>query len=259
MLASSLKARLRERKLTIGPIMTFDFWPGYLEIFKAEGMHFAVLDMEHGSASLRTAEEFCRTARLLDFPLLIRPEASVYHLLRRYLDMGPAGFMIPWIESQEQVEALRDASFLPPKGRRGPGGPSIQANRSLDRAGWDEIEENLFLMLQIETPAGVKNLPALLAHDWVDATMLGPYDLSLNLSHWGQMDHPEVVATIQEVHSQSTQLGKPCGMVVGTVDHAKFWIDRGFTFLITGEVSQYVRQQSRNMVQGVQEIFAKRS
>ena len=154
---------------------------------------------------------------------------------------------------------MRDASFLPTKGRRGPGGPSIQANRSLDRAGWDEIEENLFLMLQIETPAGVKNLPSLLAHDWVDATMIGPYDLSLNLSHWGQMDHPEVVATIQEVHSQSTQLGKPCGMVVGTVDQAKFWIDRGFTFLIAGEVSQYVRQQSRNMVQSVQEIFARRS
>ena len=258
MLASSLKARLCEKKLTIGIFMTFDFWPGYLEIFKAEGMHFAVLDMEHGSASLRTAEEFCRTARLLDFPLLIRPEASVYHLLRRYLDMGPSGFMIPWTESQEQVEVLRDASFLPPKGRRGPGGPSIQANRSLDRAGWDEIEENLFMMLQIETPAGVKNLPSLLAHDWVDATMLGPYDLSLNLNRCGQCDHPEVVAAIQEVHSRSTQLGKPCGMVVGTVDQAKFWIDRGFTFLITGEVSYYVRQQSRTMVQGFQKIFATR-
>jgi 4-hydroxy-2-oxoheptanedioate aldolase len=239
--------------------MTFDFWPGYLEVFKAEGMHFAVLDMEHGSASLRTAEEFCRTARLLDFPLIIRPEASVYHLVRRYLDMGPAGLMLPWTESQEQVEAVRDASFLPPKGRRGPGGPSIQANRSLDRAGWDEIEANLFLMLQIETPAGMQNLPALLAHDWVDATMVGPYDLSLNLNHCGQLDHPEVVSTIQEIHARSTQMHKPCGMVVGTVDQAKFWIDRGFNFLITGEVSVLVRQQCRHIVQGVQEIFAQRS
>ena len=239
--------------------MTFDFWPGYLEIFKAEGMHFAVLDMEHGSASLRTAEEFCRTARLLDFPLIIRPEASVYHLVRRYLDMGPAGLMLPWTESQEQVEAVRDASFLPPKGRRGPGGPSIQANRSLDRAGWDEIEANLFLMLQIETPTGMQNLPALLAHDWVDATMVGPYDLSLNLDHCGQLDHPEVVLTIQGIHARSTQMHKPCGMVVGTVDQAKFWIDRGFNFLITGEVSVLVRQQCRHLVQGVQEIFAQRS
>ena len=54
-------------------------------------------------------------------------------------------------------------------------------------------------------------------------------------------------------------MGKPCGNVVGTVEQAKFWIDRGFTFLITGEFSQYVRQQSRLLVQGVQEAFAQRS
>lgn len=257
MFASSLKARLQQKQLTLGPIMTFDFWPGFLEIFKAEGMHFAILDMEHGSASLRTAEELCRTARLLDFPLIIRPEASLYHVLRKYLDMGPAGFMIPWTERQEQIDTLREAAFLPPKGRRGPGGPAIFANRSLDRTGWDEVEANLFFVLQIETPAGIANLSSLASHDWIDATMLGPYDLSVNLSRWGQMDHPEVVAAIQEAHSLSLQIGKPCGMVIGSIDQAKFWIERGFHFLICSEVSFMVRQHTRTLVNGIQEAFRK--
>ena len=88
MFASNLKTRVREKQLTLGPLMTFDFWPGYLEIFKAEGMDYAVVDAEHGSVSLTMLEELCRTARLLDFPLLIRPEGSLYHLLRKYVDMA---------------------------------------------------------------------------------------------------------------------------------------------------------------------------
>src|ERR1700730_4870784 len=132
LLASSLKSRVRNRELTLGPLMTFDFWPGYLEIFKGAGMDFVLLDMEHGSVSLKEAEELCRTARLLDFPLILRPESAQYYVDRKYLDLGPGGLMIPWTERQDQVDSVRDALFVPPRGRRGPGGPAIFANRTLD-------------------------------------------------------------------------------------------------------------------------------
>src|SRR6478672_7989336 len=155
LLAKKLKLRVHDRQPTMGVLLSFDFWPGQLEMFKAEGLHFAVLDMEHSSCDLRTAEELCRTARLLDFPLLIRPEASVHYLVKKYVDMGAAGLMMPWMETEQQVNTLRDAVFTPPRGRRGPGGPSIFANRSLDRAGWDEIEASLFLMIQIESREGL--------------------------------------------------------------------------------------------------------
>lgn len=256
-LASALKSRLQRNQLTLGPMLTFDFWPGYLEIFKAEGMNYALLDMEHGSASLRTAEELCRTARLLDLPLIIRPEASQYHLLRKYLDMGPAGLMIPWTETQEQIETLRTAAYLPPKGRRGPGGPAIFANRSIDRVGWDEIENALFLVVQIESPVGIANLSSLVSRDWIDATMLGPYDLSLNLGRWAQMDHPEVVNAICETRSTSLQVGKPCGMVINSLDQARTWINRGFNFFICSEVTYLARLQTRALVAGVQEAYQK--
>jgi 2,4-dihydroxyhept-2-ene-1,7-dioic acid aldolase len=256
MLASSLKAKLRQKRLTLGSLLTMDFWPGYLEIFKSEGMDFAILDMEHSSASLHQAEELCRTARLLELPLLIRPEFALYHLIRKYLDMGPAGLMLPWIERQEQMEALREAVFLPPKGKRGPGGPSTFVNRTLDRAGWDEVESALFLMPQFESPAGIKHLGSLVSHEWIDATMLGPYDLSVNLGRCGQIDHPEVVAAIERVRTESMKIDKPCGMVIHNVEQAKFWMDRGFTFFLCSEVSAMVRQQSRILVQGIRSLPA---
>jgi len=251
MFARELKSRLKRGELTLGPLMSFDYWPGYIEIMKAEGMDYAVCDLEHGAYSFPVIEEVCRTARLCDFPVLIRPESCTYPLIRKCMDLGPAGLMIPWVETVEQIETLRRAAFLPPLGQRGPGGPSILANRSLDRAGWDEVEKTLFMLIQIESPKGVENLPALAGHDWIDAVMLGPYDLSVNLGHCGQIEHPDVVAAIERVRDGAEKLGKPCGMVVGGAEQARFWMDRGFTFLITGEISFMVRQHMRQLVKTV--------
>lgn len=231
--------------------MTLDTWPGYLEIFKAEGMDFAVLDAEHGSVSLERMEELCRTARLLDFPLLVRPESCSFHLIRKVLDMGPAGLMLPWVERDEQLDQVEQALFVPPKGRRGPGGPSVMAARSFDRQGWAEIEESLFVMMQVESPAGLANASRLAARPWVDAVMLGPYDFSANLGLCGQMDHPAVVEAIEKTREEAAKAGKPCGMVVGTVDHGKFWMERGFHFLITSEITALARQKVSELARGL--------
>lgn len=248
MFATGLKQRVRDRELTMGVLISFDFWPGHLEIFKAEGLDYAVLDLEHSSCDLRTTEELCRTARLLDFPLLVRPEAAVHHVIKKYMDMGAAGLMVPWMETQEQLEAIRDAVYTPPRGRRGPGGSAIFANRTLDRAGWDEVESSFLLMFQVESRAGLANTKAFAAADWIDCTMLGPYDLSLNLSRWGDMDHPEVVAAIRQVRSDSESVGKPCGMVVGTPEKANFWIEAGFKLILIPDPSYLARIQLREFL-----------
>jgi 4-hydroxy-2-oxoheptanedioate aldolase len=255
MLASSLKARLRQRQLTAGPSMTFDFWPGHLEMLKSEGMHFAILDLEHGSPSLPMVEDLCRVARLIDFPLIIRPEASIYHLIRKYIDMGAAGIMIPWTERRDQVDALHDAIFTPPRGKRGPGGPSIRHNRTLHREGWDEVEENFCLIAQIETPAGIAQLPDLVDRDWIDATMLGPYDLSLHMGLCFQPDHPDLVDAIQKVHAESAKAGKPCGTVAYSGASARFWMERGFRFFIYGDPAEMARSECRRMMAEIQELF----
>lgn len=251
MLASTLKAKLAARELTIGTWMTFDFWPGYLEIYKRAGLDCVILDMEHGSASLRDAEELCRTARLLDLPLILRAEASVYHVLRKYADMGPAGFMIPWVDREEQVRTLQEAIFCAPKGRRGPGGPCVFGAPSLDRAGWEAIENNFCVMLQVETPAGIEAMKTIMAREWIDAVVLGPYDLSLNLGHCGEMDHPVVVQAITRVVEQAKEIGKPCGMPVGTLEEARFWRERGCTLFLYSEVTGMVQAQVEQFLQAM--------
>lgn len=232
MFASKLKQRLNEGKLSVGVLLSFDFWPGHIELFKSAGIDYAIVDLEHGSCDLRTAEELFRTARLLDFPLLVRPEASVHHIVKKYMDTGAAGLMVPWMETESQLAAMRDAVFTPPRGRRGPGGASVFANRTLDRAGWDEMEQSFFLMFQVESQAGLANVREFAKADWVDAVMMGPYDLSLNLSRWADTKHPDVVAAIRQVRIDTEAAGKPCGMVMADPETARFWIEDGFRMIL---------------------------
>jgi 2-keto-3-deoxy-L-rhamnonate aldolase RhmA len=149
---------------------------------------------------------------------------------------------------------MREALFVPPRGKRGPGGPAIFANRTLDRAGWDEIEASLFTMIQIESPAGLENLTRLANQPWIDAVMVGPYDLSLSIDRCGQMEDPDLIETIGRIRTEAASIGKPAGMVVGTPEQAKRWIDCGIRLLIVSEPSVMVRQHVRGLVEKIREL-----
>lgn len=251
MFASTLKEKFRQGDITVGGLMMMNFWPGFLEIYEKAGMDFVMLDLEHGSCAMPNVEELCRTARLLDLPLLVRPVSSLFHLLRRYVDMGPSGFIMPWIERQEQVDTLRQAIFMPPKGRRGGGGPSVFAISNIERSGWDEFEENVCVVLMVESPQGVEAIQPLAALDWVDAVMIGPYDLAMNLGHVGQLDHPDVIEAILRVFTQVHALGKPVGMPVGTIEQARFWQEHGCRFFLFSETTTMVRTQSEQFLKEI--------
>jgi len=107
------------------------------------------------------------------------------------------------------------------------------------------------VMLQVETPAGIEAMKTVMAHDWIDAVVLGPYDLSLNLGHCGEMDHPVVVQAIMRVVEQAKEIGKPCGMPVGTLEGARFWRERGCTLFLYSEATGMVRAQVEQFLQAM--------
>lgn len=249
MLASTLKEKLRARREPVGLFMTFDFWPGYLEICLKRGIDFAILDMEHGQVDLSRAEEICRTARLLDLPLLIRPQSCSLDLIKRSLDLGAGGLVIPWVERREQLEILHDAAFCPPRGRHGMGGPGILAVEGTSSADWALIEENLFIVCQVETPLGLRFASEIAAQDWIDALMPGPYDLAHNMGLIDQyLQAEEHLRAIEQVRDAARAGGKWAGMVTGTGADARAWFDRGFDMIVIGALlTHFVQGLERNL------------
>jgi 4-hydroxy-2-oxoheptanedioate aldolase len=249
MLAGSLKEKLRQGRESVGLMMTFDFWPGYLELVRKKGVDFAILDMEHGQVDLSRAEELCRTARLLDLPLLIRPPSCTAGPIKRSLDLGAGGLMVPWVETQAQLDELHDAAFCPPRGRHGMGGPAILAVDGTTSRDWARLEENLFIMCQIETPLGLEFAPTAASQDWVDALMLGPYDLAHTMGLVDQYLQAEAhLRAIAQVRDAAHAGGKWAGMVTGTGEDARRWFDQGFDLVIIGAViTHFVQGLERNL------------
>ena len=247
MLSSSLKEKLRNNQEVIGVMMTFDFWPGYLEICQKQGVDFFMLDMEHGQVELPRVEELCRTARLLDIPMLIRPQSCNEDLIKRAIDIGGGGLIIPWMESQEQLDILYKSAFCPPRGRHGMGGPMIFSGDGVTSKDWKKLEDDLFITCQIETPKGLDFAPEVAAQDWIDALMLGPYDLAHNMGLVDQfLKAEEHIHAIERVGEAAHAHGKWACMVCGTGEDARKWFDKGFEMIIMGTIATHFIQSISN-------------
>jgi 2-keto-3-deoxy-L-rhamnonate aldolase RhmA len=145
--------------------------------------------------------------------------------------------LLPWIETQEQLDIVRNATFQPPRGRRGWGGPVIQAANGVDRPSIDEYEQSLLLIAQIETPVGVERCEQIVTCPWIDGLMMGPYDLSVNLGSVPEVNQERQVKLTRRVIQACRDAGKPCGQMVADPDTAKRWYQEGMSFLIYGEIS----------------------
>ena len=127
---------------------------------------------------------------------LVRVPSNDPVAIKRVLDIGAAGVMIPAVDTPEQAEAAVAACRYPPKGKRGMAASIVRASDYGAR--WrDYVAEagaNLLVMCQIESAAAVDNAARIAAADGVDMLFIGPFDLSANVGHLGEPDHAEVRA-----------------------------------------------------------------
>lgn len=230
--------RLRERLATglpvVGVMATDHVWPLLVEICQKGGMDYLVVDREHGCHSDETVAHVCQVARLASFPVLMRTVSCEMSELRRAVDLGPCGLLVPCVESASQLDTVRDAVLMPPRGKRRPGGMGNYWMKDFQYATWrDEFEEHFIVIPQIESQAGLENVDAIANHPLVTAVGLGPYDLSADLGCCWDPDSPDHKAAIGRIRKAADAAGKK--VWIGC-DGPKL-IAEGYTFLWIGTVS----------------------
>ena len=104
-------------------------------------------------------------------------------------------------------------------------------------------EEELCLIVQLETAKGMAALEEIAGVDGVDAVFIGPADLSASMGYPGQFDHPEVVKTIEQAFERCKKIGMPIGLMDLNVEAAKRWIALGSSFTAVA-VDQVLLSQS---------------
>ena len=202
------KSNLRAGKPQIG------LWLGLANAYTAEslrGSRIRLAAHRRGARAQRCARHSFATASyraLRGAPDSAAPIGETY-LIKQLLDIGAQTLLIPLVETAEQAAALVEAVHYPPKGVRGVGSNLARASR------WGRVpdylptaDDQVCLLLQVETRTGLDNMEAIAATDGVDGVFIGPADLAASLGHLGNPGHPEVQEAIEHgnrPHSRSRQ------------------------------------------------------
>ncbi|MDF1860176.1 MAG: aldolase/citrate lyase family protein [Verrucomicrobiales bacterium] len=247
--ATLLREKLTTDKPVVGIMATDLLSPVLVEIAQRSGLEYLIVDREHGCFSDEAVAHVCQTGRLADFPVLVRTVSTETSIIRRIVDLGPCGILLPNVETTAELDEARDALFMPPRGRRRPGGAGNFWMIDFHYETWrDDFEDSFIVIPQIESQAGIANVDAIASHPLVTALGVGPYDLSADLGCCWNPENPEFQASLKTIRSAADKAGKK--VWIGADAEAKF--REGYTFLWVGTFTSVLSGTLSTMIRNLE-------
>ena len=217
------------------------------------GYDWLCVDGEHSPVDILTMVHMMQAISTTDTIPIARVQWNDPVQVKRVLDGGAYGVVIPWVNSKAEAEQAVAACRYPPQGIRGMGpyrggmygGPDYAAHAN------DEI----VCIIQIETIGAVENIDEILSVPGVDSTLIGPADLAMSMGIPVLPDnpHPDHVAACAEVLAGAKRNGVTPGIYCAHAEEAARRVTEGWKFLNIGTDGQYIAQGAR---QGVKTVRA---
>jgi len=238
---------LKAGKMTIGAWVNFST-PDSAEILANMGLDWLVFDTEHGPWSIETVQQSIQATSSTEIVPIVRVAWNDPVMIKRALDIGAYGIIVPWINTKEQaIQAVRACKY-PPKGIRGCG-PRRAALYGLRTKEYLEVADEITMVIaQIETQEAVDNLEEILSVEGIDAIFVGPADLSSSLGFLGQQNHPKNLETIDKILEAGKRANVPVGIYTLGPDHNKNIIEKGFKFVVLGSDMSF-------MIHGLRDVL----
>lgn len=223
----TLRSRLANRQSVVA---TFVMVPRVevVEMLAVAGYEAVVIDLEHGPigvADLPALGAFARAAGIQSIARVGELRAST---IASALDAGFDGVMVPHISSAAAAASVVQAARFPPDGHRSLNpyvrGASYDATTPDRLAGFDG---HAAVIGMLEGRDGLDELDGILASPGLDCIFVGPVDLSGELGHPGQPEHPDVVDAVRYVFSRCAAAGMATGVYAPTAQRANEWFERG--------------------------------
>ena len=218
----------------------FGLWMGIPDTTVAEigagaGFDWVLIDAEHAPFDVSTVMAHLQAIEPYPVSALVRPVEGNTALIKQLLDVGAQTLLVPMVNDAKQAEQIVKASKYPPQGIRGLGTSMARAanwNRTPDYL--HKANDQICVIVQIETLDGLNNIEEIAAVDGVDAVFIGPSDLSAAMGHIGNPGHPEVVASIENAFKQIAAAGKAAGVLAVTAELVNQYQTAGAKFIGVG-------------------------
>lgn len=248
----TLKTRLRHGGVTFGSWITLGH-PGIAEILATAGFEWLVVDLEHSVIGIPQAAELIRTIDLLGLTPLVRLTSNDPSQAKRMLDAGARGIIVPMVMNAADAAAAVAAVKYPPAGRRSVGLSRAQGYGTRFDEYAASFNDGSIVVAQIEHERAIADLEEILAVDGIDATIIGPYDLSASMGKPGRYDDPDVRRALDRYETVSKQTGKPLGFHVVEPDPVvlKDKVARGYTFIAVSVDFMFLGSACRSVMKAV--------
>ncbi len=227
-----LKQRLAAGKKALGCWIQINS-PIATEMLSMVGYDFLLIDNEHGPASLSDSVALLQAMSASSAASVMRVPWNDPVYLKRALDIGVEGVMIPAVETREQAEQAVRACRYPPKGFRGSAYQVVRAgNYGIGVPDYIKTAaDDLLIICQIESKRAVENVEAIAAVDGVDMLLIGPNDLSGTAGHFGNIEHPEVMALVERTERATKAAGKQLGSIAFAGRNFQQMFDHGYDLI----------------------------
>ncbi|MHB1199579.1 MAG: 2-dehydro-3-deoxyglucarate aldolase [Polaromonas sp.] len=230
---NSFKSDLRAGKTLIG------CWSSLsnaitTEVLGVAGFDWILLDGEHSPNDMATFIPQLMALKDSASAPVVRPSSNNVVEIKRLLDAGFYNFLVPFVQTADEARRAVAATRYPPQGIRG-----VSVSQRSNRYGtvvdyFKGINDQICVMVQIESRAGVAAAGEIAAIDGVDCLFVGPSDLAAGLGHLGNVNHPDVQAAIAAVFADAKACGKPAGILAPVETDARRYMAMGATFVGVG-------------------------
>lgn len=228
------KIKLKADQPVYGVISTSDD-PQLAELFGLAGFDFYMLDAEHGLMDPVQAVNVIRACESVNMTPLVRIGPKDPKLVLQYMDAGMMGVMMPGLESVDEVKLLIDAVKYAPVGKRGMGITRASGYVAVGQEAVDFINftnEHTMVIPQFEDPALLDHFEEMISLPGVDAVVIGPRDLSLNMGFPDGPNHPEVQKMIDQAVAICKKANVAAGITAGTRADSAKQVARGMTMIV---------------------------
>lgn len=228
----NLKAKIQQGEQVLGTLISLPS-PEVAELISHLDFDWLFFDMEHSVIDAAKAQTMLQAVgeRL---PVLCRLAELSESSIKKALDIGSAGVIIPKVNSAEEAKAAVRYAKYQPVGDRGVGAARAQAYGLSLQDYLKRANDSTIVVLQIEHIQGVENIEQIVEVDGVDVIFIGPYDLSGSLGLPGEVNHPKVLAAINRVEQVVKKKGLALGFFGMTPDAVKPAMEKGYQLITCG-------------------------
>ena len=235
---NNFRKRLLDGELLIGTVVSIAS-SEVVEILVEAGFDWLFIDAEHSPMGPPEIQSLLQAIDAV-CPGIVRVPAGREVDIKKALDAGAAGIIVPQINTAEEAARVVRYSKYEPLGSRGVGLTRAHRYGFEFQRYMDHANEETAIILQAESAEAVRNIEGIIDVEGVDAILIGPFDLSASLGKMGKLDDPEVLAAMGKVEEACRKKKMPLGIFGMNAEAVKPFIERGFNLIAAGVDANFI-------------------